>query len=94
MVTVSLYQPSGYSSKTRAVNTSPNSAANKTYVQGLRGTRRSKLFPSERLLGGVEYIGRGEVIENMVSKVADDKNTTQCSAIYLSICLNKQKFIQ
>ena len=89
-----LCQSSSYSYKTRTVSTTLNYAANKTYVQGLRGTRRSKLFPSERLLGGVEYIGRGEVIENMVSKVADDKNTTQCSAIYLSICLNKQKFIQ
>ena len=76
MVTVSLYQPSGYSSKTRAVNTSLNSAANKTYVQGLGGIRwRSELLPSERSLGGVEYTGLGDVSENMVLTVVDAEDT-------------------
>ena len=76
MVTLSLYQPSSYSSKTRAVNITPNSTANKTYVQGLGGIRRwSKLLPSERLLGGVEYTGLGDVIENMVLTVVDAEDT-------------------
>ena len=77
-----LCQSSSYSYKTRTVSTTLNYAAIKTYVQGLGGTRRwSKLFPSERPLGGVEYIGRGEVIENMVPTVVDAENTTQRSAI-------------
>ena len=76
MVTLSLYQPSSYSSKTRAVNITPNSTANKTYVQGLGGIRRrSKVLPSERLLGGVEYTGLGDVIENMVLTVVDAEDT-------------------
>lgn len=76
MVTVSLYQPSSYSSRTRAVNTTPNSAAKKTHVQGLGGIRRrSKLLPSEWSLGGVEYIGLGDVDENMVLAEVDAEDT-------------------
>ena len=60
-----------------------------TYVHGLEGIwRRFELCSSERVLSGVEYTGRGDVIENMEPTVVDAVNITriQCSKYNFFSC--------
>ena len=63
-------------------------------MQGLGGIRRrSKLLPSEWSLGGVEYIGLGDVGENMVlAEVDAEHNIMQYNTTFF-ISVNKQKYM-